>query len=143
MFIINKIKKNKTFQHGFTQHHFYPAQKKVLTKLDIKKTSYNRQFNIINQRHLWCWVYYFMFYVYLLQSKLNKQIYIGSTNDLPRRFKEHNKGLEKSTKRYLPWYLIYYEAYKNEKDAKEREKKLKQRGQTVRRLKERLKNSFQ
>ncbi|PIP24141.1 MAG: excinuclease ABC subunit C [Candidatus Nealsonbacteria bacterium CG23_combo_of_CG06-09_8_20_14_all_37_18] len=74
-----------------------------------------------------------MFYVYLIKNSKNNT-YIGYTNDLRRRIKEHkSKNPE----------LIYYEAYKNEKDAKEREKKLKQRGQTVRRLKERLKNSFQ
>jgi len=39
--------------------------------------------------------------------------------------------------------LIYYEAYKNKLDAQERERKLKQRGQSVKRLKERIQNSLE
>jgi len=34
-------------------------------------------------------------------------------------------GKVKSTKPYRPWILIYYEAYKNKKDAAKREKELK------------------
>ena len=66
-----------------------------------------------------------MFYVYLLQSKQNKELYVGYTADLKRRFKEHNQGLNFSTKRYMPWELIYYEACIEETDAKRREKYLK------------------
>lgn len=74
-----------------------------------------------------------MYYVYLLKNKQKGITYIGYTNDLKRRLKEHkDKNPE----------LIYYEAYKSEKDAREREMKLKQRGQTVRRLKERIKYSL-
>ena len=74
-----------------------------------------------------------MYFVYIIKNLKSNRTYIGSTNDLSRRIKEHK---EKKPE------LIYYEAYKKEKDAREREKKLKQRGQTVRRLKERLKNSL-
>lgn len=35
------------------------------------------------------------FYVYVLESKLNKQLYVGSTRDLVRRVKEHNLGLNR------------------------------------------------
>lgn len=74
-----------------------------------------------------------MFYLYVLKNKNTKETYIGYTNNLKRRFEEHkDKNPE----------LIYYEAYKSQADAQAREWKLKQRGQTVRRLKERLKNSL-
>lgn len=74
-----------------------------------------------------------MYYVYLLKRADIPETYIGYTNDLQRRLKEHqDKNPE----------LIYYEAYKDEKDARERERKLKQRGQAIRRLKERLRNSL-
>ena len=62
-----------------------------------------------------------MFYNYVLQSEKNREIYVGRTTDLKRRFKEHNQGLTPSTKRYKPWKLIYYEACLNEKDSIRRE----------------------
>ncbi len=65
------------------------------------------------------------FYVYLLQAKQSDKFYIGSTANLIRRVKEHNLGLNSSTKPYAPWTLIYYEACGNQKDAKRREKYLK------------------
>lgn len=74
-----------------------------------------------------------MYYIYLIKNRKTHKTYIGYTNDLKRRIKEHK---EKNPD------IVYYEAYRGEKDAREREKKLKQRGQTVRRLKERLKNSL-
>ncbi len=74
-----------------------------------------------------------MYYVYLIRNRLSGKTYIGFTKDLKKRFKEHkSKNPE----------LIYYEAYKSEKDARTRELKLKQRGYGVRRLKERLQYSF-
>ncbi len=66
-----------------------------------------------------------MFYVYILQSKKNDELYMGFTSDLKKRLKEHNQGLNFSTKRYLPWELIYYEACLEESDARRREKYLK------------------
>jgi predicted GIY-YIG superfamily endonuclease len=69
----------------------------------------------------------------LIKNLIHNKTYIGYTKDLKRRLKEH---------RYRKPELIYYEAYKDLKDARARERKLKQRGQTIRRLKERLKNSL-
>jgi len=84
-----------------------------------------------------------VFYVYLLQSKLyKKETYVGSTNDLLRRLKEHNEGKEKSTKRYKPWSLVSYEAYQVEKDAWIREQKLKQHGNAMKYFKLKSKYSF-
>jgi len=74
-----------------------------------------------------------MYYVYLIKNHTNGTTYIGYTNDLERRLIEHGD------KQPEP---VYYEAYKSEKDARERDQKLKQRGQTVRRLKERITNSL-
>lgn len=66
------------------------------------------------------------FYVYILHSlSKNDFIYVGFTHDLKRRFEEHNSGSELSTKPYIPFELIHYEAYRNEKDAKRREEYLK------------------
>ncbi len=66
-----------------------------------------------------------MFYVYVLQSKKNDELYIGSTSNLKRRLEEHNQGLNFSTKRYMPWKLIYYEACIEKSDTKRRENYLK------------------
>jgi len=65
------------------------------------------------------------FYVYILYNKVKNYIYIGFTEDLKQRIKEHNNGYSKSTKAYLPLELIHYEAYRNIKDAKRREMYLK------------------
>jgi putative endonuclease len=72
------------------------------------------------------------FYVYVLQSINLNFIYVGFTHDLKRRFREHNKKQELSTKHYAPFNLIHYEAYRNEKDAKRREEYLKKtKGKTT------------
>lgn len=66
-----------------------------------------------------------MFYNYVLQSLKNNNLYIGYTSDLQKRLKEHNNGLNPSTKPYRPWQIIYYEACITETDAIRREKYLK------------------
>jgi len=66
-----------------------------------------------------------MYYVYLLISEKDRGFYIGFSQNLRRRLKEHNSGKNVSTKHRKPWQLIYYEAFSNEKDAKAREVYLK------------------
>lgn len=84
-----------------------------------------------------------MFYTYVLLSKSDGKLYVGSTNNLKRRFAEHNAGDVESTKPRRPLKLIYYEAYLLEIDARNREKQLKLRGRTLQGLKRRLKFSLQ
>lgn len=79
-----------------------------------------------------------MYYVYLLKSERNDQLYVGSTKDLKTRLKRHNNGKEFTTKKFLPWKLIYYEAFETEHLARMREKKLKQHGNALRELKQRI-----
>lgn len=81
------------------------------------------------------------YYVYLIESKKNGKLYIGYTINLAQRLKEHNQGLNFSTKPYRPWRPIYYEACLNEKDAKRREGYLKT-SQGQRLIKRRLKEYF-
>jgi putative endonuclease len=64
-----------------------------------------------------------MYYVYVLRSK--NRYYIGYTNNLKRRFREHNAGQNVATKAYMPWELIFYEAYIEQEDALRREKYFK------------------
>lgn len=76
--------------------------------------------------------------MYILKSKFNGQIYVGSTRDLKNRLVEHNNARSISTKRYIPWEVIYYEAYLQEKLARIREKRLKHNGNAIRELKKRI-----
>jgi putative endonuclease len=72
------------------------------------------------------------YYVYVLHNRKKNFIYIGYSENLRGRVKEHNEGKSKSTKHYRPLKLIHYEAYTNRKDAKRREKYLKtNRGRTT------------
>lgn len=82
-----------------------------------------------------------MFYVYVIESVNLGNLYIGYTNDLKRRFREHNSKLNQSTRPYAPWKLIYYEACANQKDAERREGYFKN-SQGRRALKIRLKEYF-
>lgn len=66
-----------------------------------------------------------MFYVYVLKSEKDDNLYIGFTRDLRRRIGEHDNGDSVSTKSRRPLTLIYYEACLNQKDAMRREKYLK------------------
>ena len=83
------------------------------------------------------------YYVYVLKSINSNRLYIGCTSDLVRRLDEHNSGKCFSTKSYLPIKLIYYEAYLSKTDAFNREKKLKQLGSSVAKLKMRIQNSLE
>lgn len=83
-----------------------------------------------------------MFYVYVLKSRKNKRIYIGSTSDLRKRVREHNKGETESTKYGLPWELAYYEAFLSKKDSLKRELQLKKYGSALSFLKRRIKCSL-
>ena len=77
-------------------------------------------------------------YVYVLKSLKDNKWYTGCTNNLQKRFSEHNGGKVLSTKGRGPFELIYYEVSFNVEDAFAREKYLKT-GMGKRYLKNRLK----
>jgi len=58
-----------------------------------------------------------MRYFYILRSLKNGKLYLGQTSDLKKRLTSHNSGKNKATKSYMPFELLYYSAFKNEKDA--------------------------
>ena len=65
------------------------------------------------------------YYVYILASR-TKRLYIGVTNNLERRVREHKVGLiEGFTKRYNIDRLVGYEEFHSITSAIEREKQLK------------------
>lgn len=83
-----------------------------------------------------------MHYVYILQSLKNKKwLYKGSTTDIKRRIAEHNAGKNFSTAPYVPFKLIYYEAYLFKSDAEAREQYLKT-SMGMRVIKKQLTNYF-
>jgi putative endonuclease len=60
-----------------------------------------------------------MFFVYLLQHTISLELYIGYTNDIKRRIKEHNKGTggKFTHRKNGEWKLIYCEVYRSQADA--------------------------
>ena len=66
-----------------------------------------------------------MYYVYGLKSIKNGSYYVGSCENLSNRLDLHNRGLVRSTKRYLPWQIVYREQYKTLQEARKRELQIK------------------
>jgi putative endonuclease len=65
-------------------------------------------------------------YVYILASKRNGTLYVGSTTDLSRRVWEHKQGLTPGfTTDYGVSLLVWYEAYDRILDARHREYAIK------------------
>ncbi|RJR31479.1 GIY-YIG nuclease family protein [Candidatus Parcubacteria bacterium] len=84
-----------------------------------------------------------MWYVYVVQSQKNLNwFYKGSTNNLKKRFFEHQNGENRSTKPYMPFKLVYYEAYLSEKAARDRETSIKKSGSVWMPLMKRIKMSL-
>lgn len=65
------------------------------------------------------------YYVYILRSSVDKELYIGFTTNLKERLVAHAKGQVQSTKKRRYMKLIHYEYFINKMDAKAREIYLK------------------
>ncbi len=78
----------------------------------------------------------------LLQSEKDKGFYIGFTSDPERRLIEHQHGLVDSTKNRRPIQRVYLEGFRNEDDARERERQLKQFGSAYKGLLLRIQRSI-
>ena len=66
-----------------------------------------------------------MYYVYALFSREDNKFYIGYTENLQRRLKEHQAGYNYTTARYKNQRVIFAEIFVNEQDARRREKYFK------------------
>jgi putative endonuclease len=69
-----------------------------------------------------------MYYVYALYNREHGKLYIGETNDLARRLKDHNghRFATSYTARFPgPWEVVYSEQYANRQEARRRERQLK------------------
>ncbi|MBL0174050.1 MAG: GIY-YIG nuclease family protein [Ignavibacteria bacterium] len=66
-----------------------------------------------------------MWFVYVLRGISSGFRYVGSTNNVDRRLKEHNDGESQSTKAYRPFELESYVAVRSEERARALEKYFK------------------
>ena len=62
---------------------------------------------------------------YILYSKAFDRFYIGHTNSLERRLRQHNESGLGWTKRYRQWQFVYSECFQNRSEAIRKEKYLK------------------
>ena len=66
------------------------------------------------------------YYVYLIRSTaFPERKYVGFTEDIETRIKDHNRGKSVHTAKYRPWQIVSYHAFTDKKQAKEFEKYLK------------------
>jgi len=63
-----------------------------------------------------------MYYVYVLKSKKDSNLYIGCTSNLENRLNYHNSRKVKSTKSRVPFEIIYSESYTDKYQAFKKER---------------------
>jgi putative endonuclease len=67
-----------------------------------------------------------LFYTYILASQRNGTLYIGHTDDLYRRVREHREhAIPGFTSKYNVMQLVYYEGYATRDEAFTRERRMK------------------
>ncbi len=66
-----------------------------------------------------------MFFVYVLKSIYRNYLYVGLTNNLDRRFGQHQNGKEQTTAPYRPFVIVLTERFVTRIEARQREKYLK------------------
>ena len=66
-----------------------------------------------------------MFYAYVIKSINHDYFYKGHCQDLVERLKQHNYGMTKSIKPYIPFKLVYFEQFETLPEAISREKYFK------------------
>lgn len=68
-----------------------------------------------------------MFFVYIVKSLIKKWYYVGYSDNIERRLKEHNNGHVKSTKAYKQYELVFVQLVNSSDEARDLEKYLKVR----------------
>jgi predicted GIY-YIG superfamily endonuclease len=58
-----------------------------------------------------------MKFVYIIQSDKDKSYYVGVTEDVEKRLKEHNSGSSKYSSTKLPYFLVWYCGFLDDKKA--------------------------
>ncbi len=66
-----------------------------------------------------------MYYAYIIWGQALRRFYVGSTEDVANRLREHNRGESRSPRVGIPWEVVIVEAFGTRVEAMEREKKIK------------------
>jgi putative endonuclease len=65
------------------------------------------------------------FSAYILQSEVDKSLYVGHTANMEERLFRHNQGRSKYTKAKRPWLMVHCELFDTRALAMQRERALK------------------
>jgi putative endonuclease len=63
-----------------------------------------------------------MKYLYVIKSDQNGDLYVGITQDVETRLKDHQNGKNRYTKGLRPWNLVHVEEFEDWKEARKKEK---------------------
>ncbi|OGX08864.1 MAG: hypothetical protein A2Z88_09965 [Omnitrophica WOR_2 bacterium GWA2_47_8] len=63
-----------------------------------------------------------MFYTYILINLVKTKTYVGSTQNIEQRLKEHNRGKVTFTRKFLPYQILHVENFVTNKEARARER---------------------
>jgi putative endonuclease len=69
-----------------------------------------------------------MFWVYIIYSDFWDRYYVGSTDNIERRIREHNSGKGNFTSKGMPWKQVITISLKTRSEAMKLELKIKKRG---------------
>jgi putative endonuclease len=62
------------------------------------------------------------YYVYVIKSFKGSTRYVGTTQNIQKRLKEHNQGQQRYTKGHRPWKLVYQERFPSRSAAMKQER---------------------
>ena len=63
-----------------------------------------------------------MYHVYVLRSEKTGRRYVGSSQDIEKRTRQHNSGQSLATRHGVPWKLIHCEEFTNRAEAVRQER---------------------
>ena len=62
------------------------------------------------------------YFAYVIKSKAHDYYYKGHCKDLAVRLNQHNSGMTKSIRPFVPFKIVYFEEFKTLSEAAKREK---------------------
>ena len=68
---------------------------------------------------------FFMYYAYIIKSRKNHRFYIGSTQDIKKRIRQHQQGQTKILKNQGSFDIILLEQFATRAEAFQRERQIK------------------